>query len=60
MKDNTLHTALSRKELENQLVHLGITPDMILEVHCSLRSVGFIIGGAGTFVDALLEVLPTG
>ena len=60
MKDNTLHTALSKKELENQLVHLGITPDMILEVHCSLRSVGFIIGGAGTFVDALLEVLPQG
>ena len=58
--DNTLHTALSRKDLVSQLTHLGITSDMILEVHCSLRSVGFIIGGASSFVDALLEVLNQG
>ena len=60
MKDNTLQTALSREELVSQLKHLGITADMTLEVHCSLRSVGYIIGGAGSFVDALLEVLSQG
>ena len=49
--------ALNEKELINQLQHLGVVEDMCLEVHVSFNSVGTIIGGPTTFVDALLKAV---
>ena len=40
---------------------LGLEPGMGLMVHSSLRSFGYVEGGAATVVDALMEVLtPSG
>jgi len=60
LTDNTLHSALSKEELLKQLEHLGVKNNMILEVHASLKSVGYVIGGASSFVDALRETLSEG
>lgn len=35
----------------------GLGPGMIVEVHSSLSSFGFVVGGAETVVDALIDVL---
>ena len=51
----TITSALSKDELVQQLRHLGVKRGMTLEVHASLKSLGFVIGGAQSVVDALLE-----
>jgi aminoglycoside 3-N-acetyltransferase len=47
----------TRLELENAFIELGIKQGMILSVHASLNSLGFIPGGARSVVDALVSVL---
>ena len=54
MKMNILYT---KEDLIKFFKDLGIESGMILEVHVSLKKFGHIIGGAQTFIDALLEVL---
>ena len=49
--------AYSKDELIALFHKLGIRPGMTLEVHAALSKFGYIIGGAETFVDALLELL---
>ena len=52
---------LTRDRLVADLHRLGVRPGDILMVHSSLRSLGQVIDGVATVVDALLEVLgPTG
>ena len=52
---------LTRDRLAADLRRLGIQPGDVLMIHSSLRSLGHVVGGAPTVVDALLEVLgPTG
>ncbi len=36
---------------------IGLRPGMTLEFHCALSSFGYVIGGAQTVIDALLEIL---
>ena len=48
---------LSKKDLVNQLKKLGVRPGMTLEVHTSMKSLGYVIGGAQTVVDALMEAV---
>jgi len=53
-----LHT---RASLGEDLAELGIHPGDIILVHSSLRSLGWVCGGATAVVQALLDVLgPTG
>lgn len=49
--------ALSKGDLIRLFYKLGIRPGMTLEVHASLSSLGYVIGGAQTFNDALIELL---
>ncbi len=51
--------ALSANELISQLGRLLVTPErgIVLEVHCSLKSIGYIIGGAQALNDALIRSL---
>ncbi len=49
--------SLSKREIIEELYNLGVRPGMVLEVHASLSSFGYVIGGAQTVVDALLELL---
>ena len=43
--------------LRQDLVTIGVTPEMTLLVHSSLSSIGWVVGGPPTVVRALLNVL---
>lgn len=55
--NDIITVALNEKEVITQLQHLGVVEDMCLEVHVSFNSVGTVIGGPTTFVDALLKTV---
>jgi len=46
---------VTRELLVSALYDVGVRPGMIIEVHGSLSSFHYVIGGARTVVDALLE-----
>jgi aminoglycoside 3-N-acetyltransferase len=46
---------ISREQLEKELEKLGVREGQIIEVHADLSAFDFVIGGARTVVDALLE-----
>ncbi len=48
---------LTRDRLAADLRRLGVQPGDVLMIHSSLRSLGYVTGGAATVVDALLDVL---
>ena len=48
---------VTKKELMKQLRALGINDGMVLEVHSSMKNMGYVIGGAQTVVDALMEAV---
>jgi len=50
-------TGLSRAEIARDLVSLGLTEGSTVLLHASLRSMGWVAGGAATVVDAMLDVL---
>ena len=49
--------SLNRKEIVQILKENGLENGMIVEVHCNLKNLGYVIGGAQTIVDALMEVV---
>ena len=52
---------LTRDRIAAALRRLGVQPGQVLMIHSSLRSLGHVVGGAATVVDALLEALgPSG
>jgi len=52
---------LVRGDIVGALRSVGVGDGDILEVHCSLSAMGWVVGGALTVVDALLEAVgPTG
>jgi aminoglycoside 3-N-acetyltransferase len=58
MQDDLLHRRpLTRSELIGQLRGLGVESGGIVMVHCSLSSLGNVVGGADTVVTGLLELL---
>lgn len=48
---------VSKKELKDALINLGLEKGMALEVHSSLSSFGELEGGAMTVIDTLKELL---
>lgn len=48
---------ISKEDIKNRLIELGVAPGTILEVHSSLSSFGYVEGGAVTVIDALKEVV---
>jgi aminoglycoside 3-N-acetyltransferase len=48
---------LGRAGIEDGLRRLGIAMGMALEVHSSLRSFGWVDGGAAVVVDALMRAV---
>lgn len=48
---------ITKEELKNALINIGITPGMVLEVHSSLSSFGKLEGGAMTVIDTLKELV---
>lgn len=53
----TIHHVVTKNDLIQAFKANGLGPGMILEVHSSLSSFGFVVGGAQTVVDALIDVL---
>lgn len=47
----------SKEELVRDLTHLGVKKGDLLNVKCSMRSIGKVHGGARTLIDALIEVV---
>ena len=52
--------ALTKRDLIRQLKELGVREGMVLEVHCAMHTFGYVIGGAQTVVDALIETVGYG
>lgn len=57
MENNIINKMLTKDDLVNIFRKVGISNGMIVEVHSSMSQMGFIIGGAQTFNDALIETL---
>jgi aminoglycoside 3-N-acetyltransferase len=62
MEDDLRHRPpLTRAQLVEQMNALGVEPGAAVMVHCSLSSLGYVVGGADAIVTALLELLgPSG
>ena len=56
-KDQTVEEPVTRELLVSTLRKLGLKEGQIIEVHASLSSFDYVIGGARTIVDSLMEVL---
>lgn len=48
---------LTKDELISDLKKIGINEGDVILVHSSLKRIGFVIGGAKTVIDALLDVI---
>lgn len=48
---------ITKQEIISGLQSLGIRPGMELEVHSSLKSFGYVEGGALAVIDALKETV---
>ena len=57
LKNDSITQAYDKNELVSQLRELGVREGMVLEVHSSLSSIGYVIGGSQTVVDALQEAV---
>ena len=61
MYDPSGKTVVTRSDIVAGLRALGVREGDLLQVHSSLSSLGYVVGGAETVVDALLEAVgPTG
>jgi len=55
LKDIFIMKGISKNDILKCLTKLGIKPGMSLEVHSSLKSFGYVDGGAETVILALIE-----
>lgn len=53
----TIKDVITEKQIIKELLNLGMFPGMIVEVHSSLSSFGYVLGGAQTVVDALMKTV---
>ncbi len=56
----TVKEPVTKESLKAALTALGVRSSQIIEVHSSLSSFEYVVGGAGTVVDALMELLEDG
>lgn len=57
LNNQTWSTVLNQSDLMSQLEAIGLKAGDVVEVHASLKSIGLILGGSSTLLDALLDVL---
>lgn len=55
-REDTVTDPVTKEMLTDTLKKLGVRSNQILEVHASLGSFHYVIGGARTIVDALMEI----
>ena len=56
LQSKELTSVINAEDIKKQLLHLGIKQGDILEVHASMKAIGYILGGSNTVLDALLDV----
>lgn len=54
-----MKNTIYKKDIVKDLKKLGIRPGEKLAVHSSLKSLGWVYGGANTLIDALIEAVGT-
>jgi len=54
-----MSVSITKTEIENRLISLGVKAGMMVEVHCSLGSIGHVDGGAFTIISALKNIIGT-
>lgn len=54
---NTVSDPITKERLIDAFRKLGVSSNQILEVHTSLSAFDYVVGGARTVVDALMEVV---
>ena len=59
-KNRTIESVVTKDSFIKALEYVGLGPNMNIEVHSSLSSFGYVVGGARTIVDALMEVITDG
>lgn len=57
LNQSVIKSAISKNELVAFFKQIGLKKEMCVEVHASLSSFGFVIGGAQTVIDALIETV---
>ena len=59
-KQRKIESVVTKEELVKALKFVGLGKNMNVEIHVSLSSMGYVIGGARTVVDALMEIITEG
>lgn len=59
-KKDTIQQIVTKEDIKNALYSIGVGSNMIIEVHSSLSSFGYVLGGARTVVDVLMEIAEDG
>lgn len=54
LENKTISSVITESEITTQLAHLGLRKGMVVEVHSSLKSLGYVVSGASAVVNALL------
>lgn len=57
LKNKELSSVITIEDIKKELKHIGIQNGDVLEVHASLKSIGYVLGGANALLDALLDTL---
>lgn len=57
MTNKVVEKLVSKDELIEVFRSVGVCSGMIIELHIAMSKLGYVIGGAQTVVDALLEIL---
>lgn len=57
LKNKEISSIITIEDVKRLLKNIGIQNGDVLEVHASLKSIGYILGGANALLDAILEVL---
>ena len=57
MKQQMITEVLTKEQLVRSLRELGVRNGMVLEVQSSRKSFGYVVGGAQTVVDALMDAV---
>jgi aminoglycoside 3-N-acetyltransferase len=57
MKESSERIILTKEDLVRQFKLCGLAPGQTIFVHTSLKSLGYVVGGAETLISALLEIV---
>jgi len=52
-----MSSIVMKSDIESGLLKLGVKVGMVVEVHSSLHSFGYVDGGAKTLIEALMQVV---